>query len=132
MDPVVKRLVVVALLFGAGTSRADAVFDCAAPDGQQVLQNAPCPKGTLLWLKVGKSLTGAAATSSSTAPSPSPALTAARSEPRLGMTSQQVRALLGPPAEISQEEVVDGRTDVWTYPDAHVYEFDASGVLVSK
>ena len=53
-------------------------------------------------------------------------------EPSLGMTTAQVRALLGAPAEISQEEVVDGHTLVWTYPGARAFQFDTSGILVGK
>jgi len=54
------------------------------------------------------------------------------SEPALGMTQQQVRAILGEPTAITQEEVVQGKETIWTYGDSRVLQFDTSGVLTKK
>jgi len=110
------------LCLSTGAALADTVFNCAGPEGRQILQDVPCPSRALLWLKNGSA-------GSPTGAGPSTSFT---QEPTVGMTTAQVRALLGAPAEISAEEVVEGRTVVWTYPDARAYQFDAAGVLVSK
>jgi hypothetical protein len=48
-----------------------------------------------------------------------------------GMTQQQVRAILGEPTAVTQEEVVDGRQTTWNYGD-RVLQFDTSGRLIKK
>jgi hypothetical protein len=53
------------------------------------------------------------------------------SEPELGMTQQQVRAILGAPTSITQEEVVQGREVTWSYGD-RVLQFDTEGRLTKK
>jgi len=54
------------------------------------------------------------------------------SEPALGMTQQQVKAILGEPTSITQEEVVQGKTVTWTYGEDRVLQFDTSGQLTKK
>jgi hypothetical protein len=54
------------------------------------------------------------------------------SEPAVGMTQQQVRAILGEPTGITQEEVVQGKQVTWTYGDSRVLQFDTSGLLSKK
>ncbi len=54
------------------------------------------------------------------------------SEPTLGMTKQQVKAILGEPTAITQEEVVQGNVVTWTYGDSRVLQFDTSGRLTTK
>lgn len=116
------RLVMLAISLASPLARADTVFNCKGPDGHEVLQNAPCQDAALLWLKNGRP--GAAPAHLPTAALPR--------EPSLGMTTAEVRALLGAPTEVTQEEVVDGRTLVWTYDGARSYQFDSAGILVSK
>jgi hypothetical protein len=53
------------------------------------------------------------------------------SEPAVGMSQQQVRAILGEPTAITQEEVVQGREVTWTYGD-RVLQFDTTGRLSKK
>src|SRR5271165_5186732 len=48
------------------------------------------------------------------------------SEPALGMTQQQVKAILGDPTSITQEEVVQGNEVTWKYGDDRVLQFNAS------
>jgi hypothetical protein len=54
------------------------------------------------------------------------------SEPELGMTQQQVRAILGAPTAITQEEASQGIEMTWIYDDSRVMQFDASGRLSKK
>ena len=44
------------------------------------------------------------------------------------MTASEVRAILGAPTEITQEEVVDGRVQTWSYGSRSL-QFDPSGRL---
>jgi hypothetical protein len=54
------------------------------------------------------------------------------SEPALGMTQQQVRAILGLPTAIAQEEASQGIEVTWIYGDSRVLQFDAAGRLSKK
>jgi hypothetical protein len=54
------------------------------------------------------------------------------SEPALGMSQPQVKAILGEPTSITQEEVVQGKQITWTYGDSRVLQFDTSGQLTKK
>lgn len=67
-----------------------------------------------------------------TAAADSQALANLPSEPALGMSQQQVKAILGEPTAISREEVVQGTEMTWTYSDSRVLQFDASGRLTKK
>jgi len=57
-----------------------------------------------------------------TASPPDPLVT--QSEPRLGMTETEVKAVWGRPAEITMEEAVQGRVDTWSYGDSRSLQFD--------
>jgi hypothetical protein len=54
------------------------------------------------------------------------------SEPALGMSQPQVKAILGEPTSVTQEEVVQGKQITWTYGDSRVLQFDTSGQLTKK
>jgi len=54
------------------------------------------------------------------------------SEPTLGMTQKQVRAILGGPTAIMQEEASQGIEATWIYVDSRVLQFDAAGRLSKK
>jgi hypothetical protein len=76
--------------------------------------------------------TDASAVPGDTAAAEAAALANLPSEPALGMSQQQVKAILGEPTAISREEVVQGTEVTWTYGDSHVVQFDASGRLTKK
>ena len=59
---------------------------------------------------------------------PAPGATGAQGEPRVGMTTSEVRAVLGAPTEVTQEEVVDGRVQTWSYGSRSL-QFDTGGRL---
>jgi hypothetical protein len=76
--------------------------------------------------------TDASAVPGDTAAADSEALANLPSEPALGMSQQQVKAILGEPTAISREEVVQGTEMTWTYGDSRVLQFDSSGRLTKK
>jgi len=53
-------------------------------------------------------------------------------EPAVGMTQAQVRAILGEPTSVQQEEVVNGRLVTWNYGDSRSVQFDVTGKVISK
>ena len=59
---------------------------------------------------------------------PAPGATGVQGEPRVGMTTSEVRAVLGAPTEVTQEEVVDGRVQTWSYGSRSL-QFDPGGRL---
>jgi uncharacterized protein DUF4124 len=59
---------------------------------------------------------------------PASGATVSQGEPRVGMTTSEVRAVLGAPTEVTQEEVVDGRVQTWSYGSRSL-QFDPSGRL---
>ena len=108
------------LLFVAPLASAE-VFKCVGKNGEDLYQNFPCQfeSGGGMPTDVPdtkKSPTDVADTKKSPA---------APAEPRVGMTSDEVRAIWGEPAEIIQEEPGDGgRFEVWSYGASRSVRFD--------
>ena len=46
---------------------------------------------------------------------------------RVGMTSAQVRAVWGEPTETYQDELVEGRVEIWAYGSNRTVKFDLDG-----
>jgi Domain of unknown function (DUF4124) len=97
------------------------VFKCVGKKGETLYQNFPCQFESMGGMPTDvpdpkKTRVDAPA------PKKSPAVPA---EPRLGMTTDEVRAIWGEPAEIVQEEPGDGgRFQVWSYGDSRSVRFD--------
>lgn len=64
-----------------------------------------------------------------TAPSSASAPLVTQGVPRIGMTAKEVRALWGEPTEVTQEEVVQGRVETWSYGASGSIQFDHTGRL---
>ena len=64
-----------------------------------------------------------------TAPSAASSPLAAQGEPRIGMTTKEVKAIWGEPTEVTQEEVVQGRVQTWSYGPSRSVQFDHTGRL---
>ena len=100
----------------AATAADVSPNDAAAPDRQQARNAA--------------SDASAAATDTATAGSDESANLP--TEPAVGMTQKQVRAILGSPTAIVQEEAVQGIEVTWIYGDSRVLQFDSAGRLSKK
>lgn len=129
----------------------ETVFKCVRKNEPDRYQNFPCPPESLSSSVRGDTQTSArparGALSSSprrsaeyrveTAPSVATSRSVAPREAssqllgqlRVGMTTQEVKAVWGEPAEIVQEEVVDGRLQTWSYGSSGSLQFNASGHL---
>jgi Domain of unknown function (DUF4124) len=112
--------VLFSVLFVAPLASAE-IFKCVGKSGEDLYQNFPCQ-----FESGGGMPTDVADTKKSRAdvagPKKSPA---APAEPRVGMTSDEVRTIWGEPTEIIQEEPGDGgRFEVWSYGASRSVRFD--------
>jgi len=119
------------LLFGVSLASAE-VFKCIGKKGEDLYQNFPCE-----FESMGGMPTDAAGSKTSTAdvrdPKKSPTdvagpkkSPAAPAEPRIGMTTEEVRAIWGEPTDSRWEEPGDGdRSEVWSYGDSRSVRFDS-------
>lgn len=127
-----RRSVVVALLLPAvlGVPVANAeIFKCVAKDGSPLYQNFPCYMDSL-----GSPSSALAAKAPSTAGNPEPLVRFADVEStrsqrqgqlRVGMTSDDLRALLGEPREIVSDEPAEGGSvSLWRYADGRTVQLD--------
>src|SRR4029453_16065682 len=112
--------VLFSVLFAVSLASAE-IFKCVGRKGEALYQNFPCQF---------ESMSGMATDvpdpkkSTVDVPGPRKAL-AAPAEPRVGMTTDEVRTIWGEPAEIIQEEPGDGgRFQVWSYGDSRSVRFD--------
>ena len=144
------------MLFVAPIASAETIFKCAGKNGTALYRNFPCPSESesKVWVRTdaqepktapgpaGNSLTTRDGPRTENPPAPSPTgnpvatqseprieIPAAQGEPRIGMTTKEVRAIWGEPTEVTQEEVVQGRVETWSYGASRSVEFDHSGRL---
>lgn len=112
--------VLFSVLFAAPLAFAE-VFKCVGKSGEALYQNFPCQ-----FESMGGMPTDVPGPKKSPAETPgskkSPAVPA---EPRVGMTSDEVRAIWGEPTDVVQEEPGDGgRFEVWSYGASRSVRFD--------
>ena len=127
----------VALLIAAPPSSAE-IFKCADKSGMDRYQNFPCAIDSIGTLSGNPTPANAALPSGvATQPRPTaipvaasttdrPMATSGRpaaSEPRSGMTEDEVKAIWGEPEEIIQDEPRDGRIEIWRYGDGRSVQF---------
>ena len=117
--------VLFSVLFVAPLASAE-VFKCVGKNGEDLYQNFPCQFESRGGMPTDvrpknhpdpkKSPTDVAG------PKKSPAVPA---EPRIGMTTDEVRAIWGEPTDTVQEEPGDGgRFEVWSYGASRSVRFD--------
>jgi hypothetical protein len=108
------------VLFLAPLASAE-VFKCVGKSGEDLYQNFPCQFESTGWTPIDEP---GPKKSPREAPAPkkSPAVPA---EPRIGMTTDEVRAIWGEPTNTVQEEPGDGpRFEVWSYGPSRSVRFD--------
>jgi hypothetical protein len=118
------------LLFGASLASAE-VFKCVGKNGEALYQNFPCQFESMGGMPTDvpdpkKSPTDVASPKKSTIDVPGPKKsTAAPAEPRIGMTTEEVRAIWGEPTDTRWEEPGDGDlSEVWSYGASRSVRFD--------
>lgn len=148
--------ILFSMLFAAPLASAQTVFKCLEKDGTFLYRNSPCPSGSQskAWLRTdpqnsnvpparasggspaipdeprmeAQALPGAAANFIAPRDEPRAETPPVPGEPRVGMTTSEVKAVLGAPTEVTQEEVVDGRVQTWSYGSRSL-QFDPGGRL---
>jgi hypothetical protein len=114
-----RYVFVLAMCLVAPSALADSIFTCTDKDGKVVLRDFPCPAES-----ASKEMTGPATTEPRrTGPGGS------SQDLRPGMSKGEVRAILGNPTQVTQEEGVEGRVDTWSY-GSQTLQFDATGHLI--
>ena len=112
--------VLFSVLFVARLASAE-IFKCVGKNGEDLYQNFPCQ-----FVSMGGTPIDAPSPKKSPADvlgsKKSPAVPA---EPRIGMTTDEVRAIWGEPTDTVQEEPGDGgRFEVWSYGASRSVRFD--------
>lgn len=133
--------VCVSLLAVPAVAAHAEIYACTGKTGMTVYQNFTCDTDS-----IGTTATG---TPNNAVPAPSPA-NAVRAvlkpvsrqgavrattrdgsaEPRIGMSNDEVKALWGEPASSYQDELVDGRVEIWSYGGSRAVRFDPRGRVV--
>jgi hypothetical protein len=125
------KYLLVALLSIALPAAAE-IYKCSDKSGLDRYQNFPCaidaiglqPSGP-----VAAKATSPANGASQVQPTPNPAASAtvgrsdAATEPGVGMTEAEVRAIWGEPQEVIQDEPRDGRIEIWRYGEGRSVQF---------
>ena len=115
--------VLFSVLFLAPLASAE-VFKCVGKSGEDLYQNFPCQ-----FESRGGMPTDVADTKKS--PTDAQGLKkspAAPAEPRIGMTTEEVRALWGEPTDTHWEEPGDGDlSELWSYGDSRSVRFGPRG-----
>jgi hypothetical protein len=101
------------------------IFKCATKDGTPLYQNFPCQFDSIGWLPPSPQTTQATQGTQATRTTQPTAKSANPSEPRIGMTAEEVKALLGEPEETVEDEPGKGsRVSIWRYADGRSVQFD--------
>ena len=135
VSPEQRSCALIALIlvpvFCISPSASAEIFKCVAKDGTALYQNFPCQFDSISWMPLNPQ---AAKTtlmpldSRQAKPHAAPVNVASivksvdASEPRIGMTPDEVRAILGEPVEAVQDESMD-TGEIWRYIDKNI-QFD--------
>ena len=107
------------------------IFKCTAKNGLVLYQNFPCQIDSLWTLPSQPAAANAPQVKSIQADAPAVPPRPQASEPRAGMTAEEVRAIWGEPAEIVQDEPRSGRVAIWQYDDGRVVQINQKQRVIS-
>jgi len=112
---------------------AAEIFKCVGKNETDLYQNFPCQFDSLGSLP-SNSLPGRTTLPPSDASQAKPKATsgdvassaqsAKATEPRIGMTPDEVRAIWGEPVEATQDEPREGRIEIWRYDETRSIRFN--------
>ena len=134
---------ILVLPFCAVPPASAEIFKCVAKDASALYQNFPCEFDSIGWVpsnaQAAKTTLISPAVMSPTASQAKPkasvnvapvnVASTVRStptgEPQIGMSSDEVRVLLGEPEEMVDDEPAEGgRVSNWRYADGRIVQFD--------
>jgi hypothetical protein len=126
--------------FFAALPASAEIFKCVAKDGTALYQNFPCQFDSIGWMPLhsqAAKTTLMPSDARQAKPKAAPVNVASTvksadaTEPHIGMTTDEVRAILGEPLEMVQDEPVDGRIEIWRYVNRTV-QFDRAHRVVTS
>jgi hypothetical protein len=130
------EFVALLALFVAPAVSAE-IFKCAGKNGTDLYQNFPCEFESMGWAPPASAAPPAGGDAKAAKPGDANAeragvtagnrIFAAKREPRPGMTTDEVKAIWGEPTSGFQDEVVEGRIEVWSYGPSRSVQFDSRG-----
>ena len=135
--PLRERWAFVALMvpaLGVAPVASAEIFKCVAKDGTALYQNFPCQFDSIRWMPSNPQTakTTPVPLDSRQAKAHAAPINVASivksvdaSEPRIGMTPDEVRAILGDPLEAVQDDSMDAGTEIWRYVDKNI-QFDGT------
>jgi hypothetical protein len=118
--------------FCAAPLASAEIFKCMEKNGMERYQNFPCSIdsiGSLPSSPPSAASTSPSGGTSQTMPTMVPVVLLAlvraadASEPRIGMTEDEVGAIWGEPDEVIQDEPKEGRIEIWRYGDSRSVQF---------
>jgi len=125
---------VFAPLFLAALPVSAEIFKCAGKTGLVVYQNFQCEVDSLGSVPSAPAKSTPAVMQAKATPTPaSPAPVVDRlTEPRVGMSAEEVRAIWGDPTDTFNEEPGDaGRSEVWAYGSDRSVRFDHKSRVIA-
>ena len=136
--PISRALIALMLpAFCAAPLASAEIFKCVAKDGTALYQNFPCQFDSIRWMPSNPQTakTTPVPLDSRQAKAHAAPINVASivksvdaSEPRIGMTPDEVRAILGEPLEAVQDEGIG--IEIWRYVDRTV-QFDRTNRVVT-
>ena len=114
------------LALGASPVNAE-IYACAGKHRLTVYQNFPCEfdRADAVTAPAGVRAAAAGANAKQGPGAPRPAL------PRVGMSTEEVRAIWGEPKDMTTEEHAKKDIERWTYADSRSVVFDRKGIVTS-
>jgi hypothetical protein len=109
-----KSIWVLVLALCAAPLASAEIFKCVGKNGTDLYQNFPCQFDSL----------GSSRAADLPVDVASNAKSAKASEPRIGMTPDEVRALWGEPVETIEDEQRQGRIEIWRYGESRSVQFN--------
>ena len=126
-------LILVTAFWSAPPASAE-IFKCVAKDATALYQNFPCEFDSIGWVPLNPqaaktTLMSPAASQAKPKAAPVNVASIVKStytaELRIGMSSDEVRALLGEPEEMVNDEPAEGGpVSIWRYADGRSVQFD--------
>jgi hypothetical protein len=134
-----RALCVVGAALAMTPAASAEIFKCIAKSGLTLYQNFPCEidsLGNLPSQPAGGKPSPQPKTIQADAKAPQGSSAAMppraqASEPSVGMTADEAKAIWGEPAEVVQDEPRSGRVEIWQYEDGRVVQINQKRRVIS-
>ena len=114
------------LLVGAQPAHGD-IFKCTTRKSMPTYQNFPCEFDSLGAMPVTAPVPKAGVPAAQNAENSRLPVRPAATAPRVGMTTNEVKAIWGEPLDTTREEFAKGNIETWTYANSRSIRFDLKG-----